>query len=50
MAYPPGIPIVTPGEIITKEIIDYTKLLKDNNAYLSDMKDKDLNYILVIKK
>lgn len=50
MAYPPGIPIVTPGEIITKEIIDYIKLLKYNNAYLSDMKDKDLNYILVIKK
>lgn len=50
MAYPPGIPIVTPGEVITKEIIDYIKLLKGNNAYLSDMKDKDLNYILVIKK
>lgn len=49
MAYPPGIPIVTPGEEITQEIIDYIKVLKYNNAYLSDMQDKDLNYILVIK-
>lgn len=50
MAYPPGIPIVSPGEVITEEIIDYIKLLKRNNAYLTDMKDKDLNTILVIKE
>ncbi|MGL5642388.1 MAG: aminotransferase class I/II-fold pyridoxal phosphate-dependent enzyme, partial [Paraclostridium sp.] len=49
MAYPPGIPVITPGEVITKEIVDYIKLLKDNNAYLSDMKDKSLKNILVIK-
>lgn len=28
-AYPPGIPLITPGEIITKELIDY---IKDNLA------------------
>lgn len=50
MAYPPGIPIVTPGEMITKEIIDYIKTLKENNAYLSDMQDKTLKTILVIKE
>ncbi|MGL5717097.1 MAG: aminotransferase class I/II-fold pyridoxal phosphate-dependent enzyme [Paraclostridium sp.] len=50
MAYPPGIPIVTPGEMITKEIIEYIKTLKENNAYLSDMQDKTLETILVIKK
>ncbi|WP_042275292.1 aminotransferase class I/II-fold pyridoxal phosphate-dependent enzyme [[Clostridium] dakarense] len=48
MAYPPGIPVVAPGELITKEIIDYIKLLKDSNAYLCDMKDKTLETILVI--
>ncbi|MDK2564982.1 aminotransferase class I/II-fold pyridoxal phosphate-dependent enzyme [Romboutsia sedimentorum] len=48
MAYPPGIPIIAPGELITKEIIDYIKLLKDNNAYLCDMNDKNLETILVI--
>ncbi|MGL4912487.1 MAG: aminotransferase class I/II-fold pyridoxal phosphate-dependent enzyme [Romboutsia sp.] len=49
MAYPPGIPIIAPGEVITKDIIDYIKALKQNNAYLTDMKDKNLKTILVIK-
>ncbi|MGL5347959.1 MAG: aminotransferase class I/II-fold pyridoxal phosphate-dependent enzyme [Peptostreptococcaceae bacterium] len=49
MAYPPGIPIITPGERISKEIIDYIILLKQNNAYLTDMKDESLETILVIK-
>lgn len=49
MAYPPGIPIISPGEIITNEIIEYINLLKDNNAYLTDMKDKELKSILVVK-
>lgn len=50
MAYPPGIPVVAPGELITQEIIDYIKLLKESNAYLCDMKDKTLETILVINK
>ena len=50
MAYPPGIPIVSPGEIITREIIDYIKLLKENNAHLTDMKDKELKTVLVVKE
>lgn len=50
MAYPPGIPIISPGEIITKEIIDYIKVLKSSNAHLTDMIDKELNTILVIKE
>lgn len=49
MAYPPGIPVVAPGELITEEIIDYIKLLKESNAYLCDMKDKNLDTILVVK-
>lgn len=48
MAYPPGIPIISPGEIITEEIIDYINLLKNSKAYLTDMKDKTLNTILVV--
>lgn len=50
MAYPPGIPIISPGEKITKEIIEYIEILRKNNAYLTDMKDKDLKTILVIKE
>lgn len=48
MAYPPGIPIISPGEIITKDIIDHIKILKDSNAYLTDMKDSTLETILVV--
>lgn len=50
MAYPPGIPIISPGEVISLEIIEYLKLLKENNAYLTDMKDESLETILVIKE
>lgn len=49
MSYPPGIPIISPGEVITEEIIDYVNLLKSSNAHLTDMKDKTLNTILVVK-
>lgn len=49
MAYPPGIPIIAPGEIITKDIIDYIKMLKDEKAHLTDMNDKSIETILVIK-
>ena len=32
MAYPPGIPLLCPGEMITQEIIDYVNILKQENA------------------
>lgn len=50
MAYPPGIPIVSPGEVITSEILEYINLLRESKAYLTDMKDKSLDTILVIKE
>ncbi|MDP3386469.1 MAG: aminotransferase class I/II-fold pyridoxal phosphate-dependent enzyme [Eubacteriales bacterium] len=49
MAYPPGIPIVTPGEAITGEVIEYALHLKDNNALITDVEDIELNYIQVVK-
>src|SRR6056297_2962161 len=36
MAYPPGIPIITPGEVITQEVIEYALYLKENNALITD--------------
>lgn len=50
MAYPPGIPVISPGEIITREVLDYIKVLKSSNAHLTDMCDKTLDTILVIKE
>lgn len=48
MAYPPGIPILCPGEMITKEIIDYVKALKDANLYVQGTEDPEVNYIKVV--
>lgn len=40
--YPPGIPILTPGEEITKEIVDYIECLKRENIEILGLtQDKD---------
>lgn len=49
MAYPPGIPILCPGEIITNEIIDYVQRLKDTGLYVQGTEDPEVNYIKVVK-
>ncbi|AAK80294.1 lysine decarboxylase [Clostridium acetobutylicum] len=49
MAYPPGIPVLCPGEIITQEIIDYVSDLKAAGLYVQGTEDPDVNYIKVLK-
>jgi len=49
MAYPPGIPILCPGEVITKEIIDYVQKLKDTGLYVQGTEDPEVNFIKVVK-
>ncbi|WP_161955158.1 aminotransferase class I/II-fold pyridoxal phosphate-dependent enzyme [Moorella sp. Hama-1] len=48
-AYPPGIPLVCPGEVITREIIDYVTLLKNEHADLQGTEDPEIKYIRVLK-
>lgn len=48
MAYPPGIPILAPGEEVTPEIIQYLTFLKSQNARLTDMSDPCLDTLKVI--
>ncbi|WP_125152732.1 aminotransferase class I/II-fold pyridoxal phosphate-dependent enzyme [Clostridium rectalis] len=48
MAYPPGIPILCPGEIITKEIIEYVQKLKETGLYVQGTEDSEVNYIKVV--
>ncbi len=51
MIYPPGIPILVPGEEITQDIVKYVQFLKNKNAKLSDMSDKKLeNFLTVIRR
>ncbi|MDL2291969.1 aminotransferase class I/II-fold pyridoxal phosphate-dependent enzyme, partial [Acholeplasma sp. OttesenSCG-928-E16] len=48
MAYPPGIPLVIPGEIITREIIDALIEYKNNDQTI--LSDTEEGYIKVIDK
>jgi len=48
MAYPPGIPIITPGERISKEIIEYILFLKSQNSMLTGTEDAYVNNINVL--
>lgn len=48
MAYPPGIPIVTPGELITEDMVAYIEFLKEQNTLLTDLEDENLECIKVI--
>lgn len=43
--YPPGIPILLPGEIITYDIIEYIELLKQNGIPLNGISDSAAEYI-----
>ncbi|MDD4145609.1 MAG: aminotransferase class I/II-fold pyridoxal phosphate-dependent enzyme [Clostridia bacterium] len=50
MAYPPGIPLVCPGEKITQEIIDYVNVLRKERAELQGTEDPEVKEIKVLKK
>jgi len=50
MAYPPGIPIVCPGERLTREIIDYVNILKNENAILQGTEDPAVEKIKVLTR
>ncbi len=48
MCYPPGIPILAPGELITPEIIEYISYAKEKGCTLLGTEDKDTNLVNVI--
>lgn len=48
MTYPPGIPVVTPGERITKEMIEYVVRLKEEHSLLQGTEDPYIRYIKVL--
>lgn len=48
MAYPPGIPILCPGEVITKDIIEYTEELKATGLYVQGTEDTTIENIKVV--
>ena len=45
----PGIPILAPGERITREIIDYTRYAKDKGCIVTGTEDITLGSIKVVE-
>lgn len=50
MCYPPGIPILTPGERITDEIIEYIKFAKEKGCSLQGTMDINVETLRVLEE
>ena len=50
MCYPPGIPILAPGERITKEILEYIDYAKLKGCSLTGTEDEKIEFINVVKR
>jgi len=49
MCYPPGIPILAPGEQITSEIVDYIKYAKEKGCSMTGPEDHNIEQLNVLK-
>lgn len=49
MCYPPGIPILAPGELITREIIEYIRYAKEKGCSMTGTEDLELNRLNVMR-
>ena len=49
MCYPPGIPILTPGEQITEEIIDYIAYALEKGCSMTGPEDPGIERLNVLK-
>ena len=48
MCYPPGIPILAPGELITGEIIEYIKYAKEKGCQMTGTEDINIEHLNVL--
>ena len=49
MCYPPGIPVLAPGERITEEILDYIRYAKAKGCSMTGPEDPEIAYLNVLK-
>ena len=49
MCYPPGIPMLAPGEMITDEILDYIIYAKEKGCSITGPEDPDIKKLNVLK-
>ena len=50
MCYPPGIPILAPGERITSDIVDYILYAKEKGCSLQGTEDLEADRLNILKK
>lgn len=48
MCYPPGIPVLAPGERVTKEILDYIRYAKKKGCQITGPEDMTINRLQVM--
>ncbi len=46
--YPPGIPVIRPGEIFTAEILDYLKQIRSSGGYIHGLSDETMETLTVV--
>ena len=46
--YPPGIPLICPGEEITKEMINFLQLIKNSGGVINGLSDRTMTTIKVV--
>ena len=49
MCYPPGIPILAPGEKVTRQILDYIRYAKEKGCSMTGPEDADIERLNVLK-
>ncbi len=50
MCYPPGIPVLAPGERVTREILDYIRYAKRKGCQITGPEDMTIRRLQVIRK
>lgn len=48
MSYPPGIPIVAPGERITEDVLEHILFAKEKGCFMTGTEDMNLDYLQVV--
>ncbi len=49
MCYPPGIPILAPGEMITKDILEYIQYAKTKGCFMTGPEDMKIEHLNVLQ-
>lgn len=50
MCYPPGIPILAPGELITKDVVNYILYAKEKGCFMTGTQDMKIENICVVEE